>query len=154
MRRFHILWILIVVGILALGLLQTTVHAADSPIVGTGPYTAPAPAPNPVYAHIGPLNFTLPWEYLNVVYLYDLHAKRNLVGGESVVATLWKLQGTVGAVTSLDGIGAPFVGGNLWFDNPIPQVALLNQVKPGLFGGYDWNAGGPIFGFKAAVAVW
>lgn len=127
---------------------------ADTPIVGPGPAAVIVPVSNPgIYYHIGVLNLTVPWDNVNVVYLYDVKGKRNLVGGESVVATLWKLQGTVGAVTGLDGRGAPFVGGNLWFGNPIPQLAILNTVKPGIFGGYDWNAKAAMFGFKAAITL-
>src|SRR5206468_12699854 len=123
-------------------------------IVGPGP--APVIVPKPtqsIYYHIGPLNLNVPWENVNVVYLYDLQAARNLVGGEAVVASLWRLQGTVGAVTSLDGNGAPFVGGNLWFSNPLPQIAILNEVKPGVFAGYDWNRAAAMFGFKAAIPL-
>lgn len=121
--------------------------------VGTGAYT-PAPAPqSDIYFHIGPLNLNVPWDNVNAVYLYDLKGQRNLVGGEAVVASLWRVQATVGGITSLDGHGAPFFGGNLWFSNPIPQIAILNQIKPGIFGGWDWQRGAAMFGFKAAIPI-
>lgn len=128
-------------------------HAEDVTAAGPGPAPVFLPATQNVYYHIGSLNLTVPWQNVNVVYLYDFNGKRSLMGGESVVATLWRLQGTVGAVTDIDGNGSPFVGGNLWFDNPVPQLAILNQVKPGVFGGYDWNRGASIFGIKAAMPL-
>ena len=137
-----------------LGIVCLMSGIAHADVVGLGEAPVIVPPSNPgIYAHIGAINLTVPWDNVNVVYLYDLQGKRNLVGGEAVVATLWKLQGTVGAVSSLDGKGAPFIGGNLWFDNPIPQLAVFNTVKPGVFGGYDWNANAVMFGFKAAVAL-
>lgn len=147
MKKLALLWATVLFGMVA-------VARGDTAVIGPGPAPVIVPASNPgIYYHVGALNFTLPWDNVNVVYLYDLQGKRNLVGGEAVIASLWKLQGTVGAVTGLDGQGAPFVGGNLWFDNPIPQLAILNTVKPGIFGGYDWNAKATMFGFKAAIAL-
>lgn len=121
--------------------------------VGAGPYTVPTPKASDTYFHIGPLNMVVPWDHVNVVYLYDLRGKRNLVGGEAVFARLWILEGTGGAVTSLDGHGAPYVGGNIHFPNPVPQLAILNQIQPGIFGGYDFTRNSSIFGFKAAIAI-
>lgn len=125
--------------------------AAD--IVGPGEYQSPIPAQPSVYFHVGPLNLNVPWENVNVVYLFDVPSKTNLVGGEAVIATLWKFQGTFGAVTSLSGAGSPFVGGNLWFTNPIPQIAILNEIKPGIFGGFNFKDKVALFGFKAAFPV-
>lgn len=142
----------IAVAVIALfGILES----AFADIIGQGPapVIVPSSTPNSVYYHIGALNLTVPWDQVNVVYLYDLEGKRNLVGGEAVVATLWHFEATAGAVTSIDGHGAPYIGGNLWFPNPIPQLAILNSVKPGVFGGYDWNRGAAMWGLKAAVSV-
>lgn len=152
MKRLNLLWVFIVLGMFIVGALESAF--ADTAVVGPGaaPVIVP-PSDNSIYYHIGALNLTVPWEQVNVVYLYDLQGKRNLVGGESVIASLWRLQATVGAVTSLDGHGAPFVGGNLWFENPIPSVAILSQIKPGIFGGFDWQKGAAMFGFKAAFPV-
>lgn len=129
---------------------------ADS-VVTAGPGAAPVPpaisGTSSIYYHIGALNLTIPWDNVNAVYMYDLNAKRNLVGGEAGIASLWIIQATVGAVTSIDGNGAPYVGGNIWLPNPIPQLAILNYIKPGVFGGYDWNRGASIFGFKAAIPI-
>lgn len=146
--------LLIVAGIFVAGMAVEKAWG-DTAVVGPGPATVPVVTPsNPgVYYHFGSLNLTVPWDHVNAVYLYDLNAKRNLVGGEAVVATLWKLEATAGAVTSIDGHGAPYVGGNLWFPNPTPQLAIFNTIQPGVFGGYDWNRGAAIWGFKAAVAL-
>lgn len=130
------------------------IRPAFADVVGTGPAPVFVPASNPgVYFHVGPLNLTVPWDNVNVVYLYDFVGKQNLVGGEAVVATLWKFQGTAGAVTSIEGKGAPFIGGNMWFSNPIPSIAFLNEIKPGVFGGYNWNAKMAMWGVKAAFPV-
>lgn len=142
--------------VLAIVAVMAILTLARADVVGTGPAPNPVilPVPKtPVYFHIGALNLTIPWDQVNVVYLYDLKGKRNLVGGEAVVASLWKFQGTVGAVTSLDGKGAPFIGGNMWFSNPIPQIAILNEIKPGIFGGWDWNKNAVMFGLKAAFPI-
>lgn len=134
--------------------LMWPLRPAAADVVGTGPAPVIVPkAQESVYFHVGALNLTVPWDNVNVVYLYDLQGKRNLVGGEAVVARLWRLESTVGAVTSLDGHGAPFAGGNLWFENPVPAIAILGQIKPGVFGGYDWNKGAAMFGFKAAMPI-
>lgn len=141
-------------ALLAIVLLIGSIGALRAEVIGPGPSSTIIEPSNPgVYYHVGALNLTVPWDHVNVVYLYDLQAKRNLVGGEAVVATLWRFQGTLGAVTSLDGRGAPYVGGNLWFPNPLPQLAILNTVQPGVFGGYDWNRGAAMFGLKAAVSI-
>lgn len=141
--------------LLAFLLLASPLFADTSNIVGPGAAPVPIISPsNPgIYYHIGALNLTVPWDHINAVYLYDLVGKRNLMGGESVVATLWHVEATVGAVTGLDGHGAPYVGGNLWFSNPIPQLAILNEIQPGVFGGYDWNRGAAVLGLKAAIPL-
>lgn len=145
------LFVIIIAVIAALGALQSVFADVIGP--GAAPVIVPASAPTSIYYHIGALNLTVPWDEVNVVYLYDLNGKRSLVGGEAVVAKLWHFDATAGAVTSIDGHGAPYVGGNLWFPNPVPQLAILNTVKPGVFGGYDWNRGAAIWGFKAAVSI-
>jgi hypothetical protein len=146
---------LIVIAVVMMGLIWGVQEAfADN--VGTGAYVSTPSTTPDVYFHIGALNLNVPWNNVNVVYLFDLNQRRNLVGGEAVFASLWRIQATGGAVTSMDGKGAPFIGGNLWFTNPIPQIAILNQIKPGIFGGWDWNGGGrgvPMFGFKAAMPL-
>lgn len=103
--------------------------------------------------HIGPLNLNVPFNELDVVYLYDVIAKRNLVGGETPVATLWRIQGTLGAVTSVDGKGAPYAGGKLVLPSLPTNLGFLAQVQPGIFGGYDWNRGSAIAGFKADLPL-
>jgi hypothetical protein len=136
---------------LALFLLVGSAFGAD--VVGPGPYESPLPKESSVYAHVGPLNLVLPWNDLAAVYLFDINSKTNLVGGEAVVASIWRVQATVGAVMDLDGNGNPFIGGNLWLPNPVPAIAFLNDIKPGIFGGFDWRRGESMFGFKAAIPI-
>lgn len=152
MKRSILAGLLIILSSLFVPLRPASATALDVP-VGTGPYVAPPTPTQDVYFHLGALNLTVPWDHINAVYLYDLNAQRNLVGGEAVVASLWRLQGTVGAVTSLEGRGAPYLGGNLWLPNPVPAIALLSQIQPGIFGGWDWSRGAPIWGFKAAISI-
>lgn len=142
--------------VLTAAMMFLPLRPAAADIVGTGPAPVPVILPtsaSPVYFHVGALNLTVPWNDVNIVYLFDIPTRTNLVGGEAVVATLWKFQGTFGAVTSIEGAGAPFVGGNMWFSNPIPQIALLNEIKPGIFGGYDFRNKAVLWGFKAAFNV-
>lgn len=134
------------------GILTVPVLAEDAP-VGPGPYVATPKAAQPVYYHIGPLNLTVPWDEVNAVYLFDIPTRTSLMGGEAVIAQLWNLQGTAGAVISDTGEGSPFVGGNLWFPNPLPQVALLSQIKPGIFAGWDINRNSVVWGAKASMNI-
>lgn len=103
--------------------------------------------------HIGKLSLNIPFNELDATYLYDFVSERNLVGGETPIAKLWNLQGTIGAVTSLEGKGSPFVGGKIVLPNPAPNLAFLGQIQPGIFGGYDWNRGSAIAGIKADLPI-
>lgn len=106
-----------------------------------------------VYFSLGPLNLTLPWDNPQVTYLYDFEAKSSLVGGEAQLAQIWKFGVSAGAVTSLQGQGAPFVGVDLELPNPAPQFASLAAIHPGAFGGYNFTSGKAMFGLKASVAI-
>jgi hypothetical protein len=150
--KLRLPWFVIVLAVMAVMALMESGRAEMTVPMGSGAYNA-APNATPVYFHIGALNLTVPWDNVNVVYLFNVPDKTNLVGGEAVFATLWRIQATAGAVTSLEGMGAPFVGGNLWFENPVPQLAILNQIKPGVFGGWDFTRHVPMWGFKAAVSI-
>lgn len=106
-----------------------------------------------IYYSLGPLNLTIPWSDPQVTYLYDFQSKKNLVGGEMPIVSIWKLVATAGAVTSTDGIGTPFVGLNLELPNPTPQLAALASLHPGVFGGYNINRGQAMFGLKASLSI-
>lgn len=103
--------------------------------------------------HIGRLDLLIPLNNVDVTYLYDLIHERSLVGGETPIARLWVIEGTIGAVTSIDGHGAPFVGGNIVIPNPAPNIAVLGTIKPGVWGGYSWNDGAAIAGIKASMPI-
>lgn len=105
---------------------------------------------------IGPLTFTVPLKTASLVYLYDFNAQRNLVGAETPFVSAWdKFEGTVGAVTSLDGNGSPFLGGNLIIGNVLAKyVTLPENFKIGGYGGYDVNSDSAIYGLKASTKIW
>lgn len=108
------------------------------------------------FLKLGPLELAIPFKTANVTYMYDFNANKNLVGGETVIATLWgKVEGTAGVVTSLDGQGAPFLGGNILIGNLLERwVSLPEEFKIGGFGGYDFRADSPMYGLKASIKIW
>lgn len=113
-------------------------------------------ADDSAFFKVGPLALNVPFKTASVTYLYDFNAKKNLVGGETPVVTLWnRVEGTIGAVTSLEGQGAPFVGGNVLLGNVLSRyIALPEDLKVGGFGGWDFNADAPIYGLKASYKLW
>jgi len=106
-----------------------------------------------IYYSIGPLNLTVPWDNPAATYLYDFESHTNLVGGEAPVAQIWSFGISAGAVTSLQGVGTPFFAVNMAVPNPAPQFAALAAIHPGVFGGYNFNTGKPIFGLKASINI-
>jgi hypothetical protein len=70
--------------------------------------------------------------------------------------TLWnRVEGDIGVVTSLQGQGTPFVGGNLLIGNLLDKyVTLPSDLKLGGFGGYNFNSNAPIYGLKASYKLW
>ena len=108
------------------------------------------------YFKVGPLELNIPFKSARVTYLYDFKAKQSLVGGETPLATLWnRLEGTAGVVTSLDGAGTPFLGGNVIVGNVLERyVALPPDFLLGGFGGFNFRTEQPIFGLKASLKVW
>lgn len=117
---------------------------------------SPAFADDTAFFKFGPLALNVPFKTASVTYMYDFNANKNLVGGETALATLWnRVEGTVGAVTSLEGQGTPFVGGNILLGNVLANyVQLPTDLKVGGFGGWDFRTEAPIFGLKASMKVW
>ena len=113
-------------------------------------------ADDPAFFKYGPLSLNIPLKTASVVYMFDFKQNRNLVGGETSIVTLWnRIEGTVGAVTSLQGQGTPFVGGNILVGNLVDRwITLPADFKLGGFGGYDFHSDLPIYGLKASVAIW
>lgn len=108
------------------------------------------------YFKAGPLELNIPMKTASATYMYDFHADQNLVGGETVIASMWnKVQGTVGAVTSLDGAGTPFVGGNILIGNVADKIVTLPpDLTIGGFGGWNFSQEHPIYGLKASYKLW
>lgn len=115
-----------------------------------------ASADESAFFKAGPLELSIPLKTTRIVYLFDFNGNRSLVGGETPIIRLWdKVEGTVGAVTSLDGIGAPFVGGNVLIGNVLQKyVTLPEEFNLGAFGGRDFRADQYIYGLKASLKVW
>lgn len=144
-------------GIILSGIILSLAHADSTTVVSSTTVTSSVVSSTGptigVYAHMGPLNMTIPWDNPQVTYLFDIQSKTNLVGGEMPIASIWKFSVTAGAVTSLQGVGAPFVGLNLQLPSPIPQLAGLAAIHPGAFGGFNFTTGKAMFGFKASVSI-
>ena len=114
-----------------------------------------ARADDNAFFKIGPLALNIPLKTAQATYMFDFNAKQNLVGGETPVITLWdKVEGTVGAVTSLQGQGSPFVGGNIKLENVIEKYVSLGNISIGGFGGYNFNENKAIYGLKASTQLW
>ena len=113
-------------------------------------------ADDAAYFSYGPLSLNIPLKTARVTYLFDFKAKQNLVGGETPVVTLWnRIEGTVGAVTSLEGQGTPFIGGNVLIGNLVEKwVTLPSDLTVGGFGGWNFRTAAPIYGLKASVKLW
>lgn len=117
-----------------------------------------------VYANLGPLSLPVPWDNMNAVYLYNATDHMSEVGGELVLAQLKAgsfngnpidIDFTGGGVLDPTGnnVGTGFVGMNLWIPNPIPAIAVLSAIQPGVFGGYAINEHRWILGIKAAIPI-
>ena len=116
-------------------------------------------ADEPAFFTVGPLSLQIPLKTVRVVYLYDFLAKDgqgNLVGGETPVVRAWdRVEGTFGAVTSLEGQGTPFLGGNLLIGNLLDKwVTLPADLSIGGFGGWNFRNHEAITGFKASTKLW
>lgn len=115
-----------------------------------------AHADDAAYFKAGPLELNIPFKTAKATYLYDFKADQNLVGGETPICTLWsKIEGTVGVVTSLEGQGTPFVGGNILLGNLLDKwVTLPADFNIGGFGGYNFRTDSPLYGLKASIKIW
>lgn len=105
---------------------------------------------------IGPLSLNAPFQEVNAVYLRDLLRadNLNLLGGETPVAKLWNVRGNLGAVTSTNGKGSPFVSGHLELPNPLTTLVFLSDLRIGLAGGWDFESGKPLLALKASKSLW
>src|SRR3990167_160127 len=99
---------------------------------------------------VGPLALNVPLKTVRATYMFDFNKNQNLVGGESPIVSAWdRIEGTVGAVTSLDGRGTPFVGGNVLVGNLLEKyITLPADFAIGGFGGWNFNDQAAIYGLK------
>lgn len=116
------------------------------------PSLAKAADPN-IFFSLGKLNLYVPFTEIKVTSLYDFVGQSGLVGAETPIFGVWKLQFTAGAITSLDGEGSPFVGANLELQNPLSNFVPITDLKPGVFGGRDFNKNSWIYGIKVAKSI-
>ena len=104
---------------------------------------------------VGPLSLQIPFQNLNVVYLFDaLHANQGsnaqLVGAETTILTLKKINGTFGGVTSVTGQATPYIG----FDTVIsPEFLSVAPVDVGVWGGRDFTQSEWRAGLKASINI-
>lgn len=108
------------------------------------------------YFKAGPLELNLPFKTTRATYLYDFKVNQNLIGAETPVVSLWdKVEGTAGVVTSLEGQGTPFVGGNILVGNLVEKwITLPADFTVGGFGGFNFRNDAPMYGLKASVKIW
>lgn len=107
------------------------------------------------YFEIGPLALTIPLRTADLAYLYDFRRGQNLVGADTPVFRLWnRFSGVIGAVTSLDGQGTPYVGGDLELGETLGNLTSLGPVKIGGWGGYNFRNDEAVGGLKASVKLW
>lgn len=104
----------------------------------------------------GPLALNIPLKTARVAYGHDFKNDQELIFGETPVVTLWnRVEGTVGAVTSLQGRGSPTIGGDVVIGNLLDQwITLPADINIGGFGSRDFNAGVWLYGLKASLKLW
>ena len=106
-----------------------------------------------IFWSFGKLNVLVPFSDVSAVYLWDFVGQRSLLGAETPVLSAWKIQVTAGGVSSLDGRGSPIVGAHLALPNPVQNYASLSGLKPGVFGGRDFNTKAWIGGIKVSQSI-
>lgn len=104
----------------------------------------------------GPFEFNVPLKTARAVYLYDFRDEQTLLGAETPVITLWeRIEGTAGIVSSLEGQGAPFLGGNILIGNLLEKyVSWPEDIVVGAFIGHDFRMEHSIYGLKASIKLW
>ena len=113
----------------------------------------PVKAEDNILFNVGTVKVLLPFSDVSAVYLFDGVAKQSLVGAETPLITWHKLTLTGGAVTSIDGAGSPFAGIHLELENPVERWTSLAGIKPGVFGGRNFNTNEWMAGVTASVSI-
>ena len=96
----------------------------------------------------------IPGVQVSVISLFDFVNSRPLVGAETPLFAVKRVQFTAGGVTSIDGIGSPYIGGHLLIPNPTPSLVFLNDLELGGFGGRDFHEGKYMAGVKIGKQIW
>lgn len=99
---------------------------------------------------VGALDLKLPFAQTEAVYLYDVLGKRGLVGGETIVAAIKGIEGSIGVVTDADLDGAPFIG----VRRLVPAGMLRDSLYLGIWCGRDFRRNEYQAGLKASVQLW
>lgn len=112
-----------------------------------------------IYVNLGAVKFYLPVASgANATYLWDFNNKKSLVGTETPVVSYKQFTLTGGAVTTLDGQGAPFARVYYTIPNPLDAfTTAFNDYHLGAFGGRDFTVGGKsawIYGIAASKTLW
>lgn len=100
------------------------------------------------------VTFSIPLDHADGVALWDFKSKTGLGGVETPILNYKKFTLSGGAVTSASGYGTPFARIYLDLPNPVGNFASFESLKPGLFGGRDFNRSAYIFGIAASLALW
>lgn len=108
------------------------------------------------YWKFGPLELNIPLKTVRATYLYDFKVNQNLVGAETPFVTLWsRVEGTFGAITSLEGQGTPILGGNVIIGNLLDRwITLPTDFSVGAFGGWNFRSASEVYGLKASTKIW
>ena len=106
-----------------------------------------------VLFNFGSFRAYVPFTEIRAVSLFDFVNKETLVGGETAFGGWKSVEFTAGAVTSLQGEGAPYLGGNLIFGNPLEKYIPIEGLNPGIFTGYDFNTGTWLYGVKISKSL-
>lgn len=106
-----------------------------------------------VYFQAGNLKLTIPMANLSVISLYDFWKGEGLMGGETPLVVFNDFRVNVGAVTSFQANGMPFVSVDYNFGK------LMSNVPPflaaaGLWVGHDFMTNDNRAGIKASIPLW
>lgn len=118
----------------------------------------------PLGIKLGPLELQLPLQDTKVVYLYDLVNEESLAGAETTIASLGKINITIGAVVNADNIidaaegneagsreGLPFIGLDI---NTSGNGVLLERLNIGGFISRNSTTGEAMAGIKTSIRLY
>ena len=106
-----------------------------------------------IYFKAGQLELTYPFATISAISLYDFWGGRGLVGAETRLAGWNAVNLNLGAVTSFEANGAPFVSVDFDFAKIISDAPAF-LARFGGWVGRDFERGAYMAGVKAAVPLW